>query len=115
MNVDEFVENKVLPQFRDIVAAIRGHVRTHFPELKEEISYGILAFRRKRIVAVVSPTKKGVTLAFSRGAEFKDVLGLLEGVGMKSKNLRMRSIEEFDEKALSYYMSQAVTCDEKAE
>ncbi len=115
MNVDEFVEKKVLPQYGDIVAAIREHVRTNFPELKEEISYGILAFRRRRIVAVVSPTKKGVTLAFSRGAEFNDERGLLEGVGKKSKNLRMGNIKEFDGNAITYYLEQAVTLDDQAE
>ncbi|HTY47965.1 MAG TPA: DUF1801 domain-containing protein [Methanomassiliicoccales archaeon] len=111
MNVEEFVEKKVLPQYRPIVAAIRRFVRTDFPALSEEISYGILAFRKKHIVAVISPTKKGITLAFSRGAEFDDRFGLLEGVGKRSKNLRMSSVDEIDLKVLSYYFGQAVGLD----
>jgi hypothetical protein len=39
---------------------------------QELISYGILGWRGKQILAVIIPTKKDITLAFSRGAEFKD-------------------------------------------
>ena len=115
MNIEEFVEKKVLPQYRPIVAAIRLFVRTDFPALSEEISYSILAFRMKHIVAVINPTKKGITLAFSRGAEFDDRFDLLEGLGKRSKNLRMSSVDEIDLKVLVYYFRQAVGLDDRGD
>ncbi len=113
MTVDEFVESKVLAEYRDIVAAIRGPMRECAPDAQELISYGIPAYKGRRILAVISPTKKGITLAFSRGAEFEDKYGLLEGVGKVSKNVRMSRIEDFNQAALRYYLKQALELDEE--
>jgi uncharacterized protein YdhG (YjbR/CyaY superfamily) len=111
MNVDEFVENKVLPEYRDIVEVIRTCMRTLAPQAEEVISYGIPAYRVKHIIAVISPTKKGVTLAFSNGAAFEDKLGLLEGLGKVSKNLRFKNAAEVDREVIKYYLDQALEFD----
>lgn len=109
--VDDFVKARVLPEFRPIVAMIRALVKQTVPEAQEIISYGIPAFKAKRILAVISPTKKGITLAFSRGAEFEDKHGLLEGVGKVSKNVRMRTIADVNKPALRDYLNQALKLD----
>ena len=107
--VDGFVESRVLPEYRDIVSMIRRAMREHAPKSEEVLTYGILGFRIRRIIAVISPTKKGITLAFSRGAEFEDKYGLLEGVGKVSKNIRLSAEDEIPKAALRYYIKQAVT------
>lgn len=111
MTVDEFVQTKVLPEYRDIVTALRALMQECAPDAKEGISYGIPAYRGRRILAVISPTKKGITFAFSRGAEFEDRYGLLEGVGKVSKNVRIRRVEEINASALRYYIEQALKLD----
>ena len=111
MTVDEFVETKVLPEYRDIVSMLRELMREMAPDAKEMISYGIPAYKRKRIIAVISPTKKGITFAFSRGAEFEDKYGLLEGVGKVSKNVRIKSMDTVNKEALRYYIKQALKLD----
>ena len=111
MTVDEFVETKVLPEYRDIVSMLRKLMREMAPDAKEMISYGIPAYKRKRIIAVISPTKKGITFAFSRGAEFEDKYGLLEGVGKVSKNVRIKSMDTLNKEALRYYIKQALKLD----
>ena len=93
MTVDEFVQTKVLAEYREIVAAIRSLMKECAPDAKEMISYGIPAYKGRLMLAVISPTKKGITLAFSRGADFEDTYGLLEGVGKVSKNVRMSRME----------------------
>jgi hypothetical protein len=113
MTVDEFVQSKVLAEYRDIVAAIRSLMKECAPDAQEMISYGIPAFKGRRILAVISPTKKGITLAFSRGAEFEDSYGLLEGVGKVSKNVRMSRMEDFNQDALRYYIKQALELDQE--
>ena len=45
-------------------------MREMAPDIQEEIHYGIPAFKGWRILAVISPTKKDITFAFSRGVEF---------------------------------------------
>ncbi|MDD1769514.1 MAG: DUF1801 domain-containing protein, partial [Methanomassiliicoccales archaeon] len=81
------------------------------PDAKETISYGIPAYKIMRIIAVISPTRKGITLAFSRGAEFEDKYGFLEGEGRKSRNVRIKDVKEINRGALVYYIRQAVKLD----
>ncbi len=111
--VDEFVMRKVLPGYRDIVAELRKLVRECAPDAKEVMSYGVPMYKRKRTLAVISPTKKGITFAFSRGADFEDKYGLLEGVGKVSKNVRMKDLKDVNKRALRYYMRQALEFDEQ--
>ncbi len=113
MTVDEFIKARVLPEYRPIAQALRTLMRENAPDAKEIISYGIPAFKRKRILAVISPTKKGITFAFSKGAAFEDRYGLLEGVGKVSKNVRISSVKEINRAALRYYIKQALDYDDR--
>lgn len=113
LTVDEFVERRVLPQYRDIVTEIRKLMRECAPDVQEVISYGIPTYRGRRGLAVISPTKQGITLAFSRGASFQDRYGLLEGVGKVSKNVRMKDLKEVNRPALRYYIRQALELDSR--
>jgi hypothetical protein len=111
MTVDEFVTRRVLSEYRDIVAELRKLMREYAPNAKELISYGIPMYRQKRTLAVISPTKKGITFAFSRGADFQDKYGLLEGEGKVSKNVRTKALKEVNRAALRYYIRQALEFD----
>ncbi len=109
--IDDFLKYKVLPQHQDIVAKLRALMKEHAPNAREIITYGILGWRCKKIIAVVSPTKKDITLAFSRGAEFEDKYDLLTGKGHVSKNVKIKDIKSMDEDALRYYIKQALEFD----
>jgi hypothetical protein len=113
MNVDEFVETRVLPQYRDIVAMLRELMREAAPAVVEAISYGIPAYKGKRIIAVISPSKTGITFSFSRGAQFEDKYGLLRGVGKSSKHIKVKSLDAVNKEALKYYIAQALESDSK--
>ena len=113
MTVDEFVKQRVLPEYRDIVDELRTVMREHAPDAREVISYGVPMYKRKRTLAVISPTKEGITFAFSRGAGFEEKFGLLEGVGKVSKNVRMKNLKEMNRAALRYYIKQALEFDKK--
>ncbi len=111
LTVDEFVSSKVLPEFHPVVAMIRDLMRECAPAAQEVISYGIPAYRVKRIVAVISPTQKDITLSFSRGAQFEDPYGLLRGVGKASKHVKIKSLDNVNMEALRYYVQQALEFD----
>lgn len=113
ITVDEFVKTKVLPKYQPIVEELRTLIRQTAPEVKEVMSYGIPNYRGKRGIAVISPAKTHITLAFSRGAEFEDKYGLLEGVGKVSKNVRFRDVKDINKEALRYYIKQALKFDEE--
>lgn len=108
--VETFIERRVLAEYRGIVSMLRTAMRED-AKSEEVLTYGILGFRRNRIIAVISPTRKGITLAFSRGAEFEDKYGLLEGVGKVSKNIRLSEAGEITRTKLRYYIKQAVALD----
>lgn len=113
MTVDEFIETKVLPEFHPIMAMIRELMKECAPDAQEIISYGIPAYRGKRILAVISPTKKDITFAFSRGAEFEDKYNLLHGVGKVSKHVKIKNLADANKDALRYYIQQALEFDAK--
>ena len=110
-DVDEFIKTKVLPEYQDIAVRVRDIIREYAPNAWEGISYGIPMWKGTRALAVMSPTKKGITLAFSQGAKFEDKYGLLEGIGKVSKNVRVKSLDELNKEALRYYIAQALKLD----
>lgn len=110
-SVDEFVKSKVLPEHRAIVEMLRQMMQELAPGAQEVLTYGILAWKAKNILAVISPTKKDITFAFSRGAEFEDKYGMLRGVGRVSKHVKIADVEGIHKAALRYYIRQAVKLD----
>jgi uncharacterized protein YdhG (YjbR/CyaY superfamily) len=113
VSVDEFVNLKVLPELQPVVTMIRALMKECAPEAQELISYGIPAYKTKRIIAVISPTKKDITLSFSRGAQFEDRYGLLKGVGKSSKHVKVKTLASANVDALRYYIQQALEFDKK--
>ncbi len=112
MTVDEYLEKKVSPDQRATVATIRRLMREAAPGAKEIIAYGTLGWKIKGIIAVINPTKKYLTFAFLRGAEFEDKYGILEGTGKKRKLLKVK-YKDGNTTALRYYIRQAVKFDKE--
>ena len=92
---------------------IRGLMREVAPNTKEGIAYGIPVWKGKRILAVISPTKKDITFSFSRGAQFEDKYGLLRGVGKSSKHVKIKNLEQVNREVLKYYIEQALELDKR--
>jgi hypothetical protein len=111
--VEEFIEQRVQPEHREIVDRLRTLMREVAPNAKEVLTYGILGWRGNLMLAVVSPTKKDITFAFSRGAEFEDNYGLLKGFGKKSKHVKIKNVQAINQEALEYYVKQALELDAK--
>jgi len=109
--VDAYVKAKIRPEHQAIVAMLRELMHECAPNAKELVTYGIPAWRGKRILVVISPTKKDITFAFSRGAEFKDKYGLLKGVGKVSKHVKIKDLDTVNKEALRYYIKQALELD----
>ncbi len=111
--IDEFLKNRVLPEHLPIVAMLRTLMKECAPKAKEQISYGILMWKQTRGLAVVSPTKKDITFAFSQGAKFEDKYKLLQGVGKVSKHVKIKNLKEAPKAAIKYYIKQAVQLDDR--
>ena len=107
----DFLKYRVLPEHKPIVAFLRTTMRKYAPQAREEISYGVMMWKQNRGLAVISPTKKDITFAFSRGAKFEDKFNLLQGVGNVSKHVKIKNLQEVNKAALKYYIKQALQLD----
>jgi hypothetical protein len=113
LTVDEFVKTRVLPEYQSIVAMIRQLMKDCAPNATETISYGIPVFKIKKIFAVISPNKEGITFSFTHGTEFEDKYHLLRGVGKVSKHVKLKNLANVNEEALRYYIKQALEIEAK--
>src|SRR5512141_1944067 len=93
LTVDEYVKTQVLPEYQDVVEAIRALMRDCAPNAKEDIAYGIPVWKVRKIFAVISPNKQGITFSFTHGAEFEDKYGLLKGAGKTSKHVKIKNVQ----------------------
>jgi hypothetical protein len=109
--IDEFVKTKVQPEFQAIVDVLRELMREHAPTASEVIANGSPAWRGNKILAIISPSKTHLTFAFERGAEFTDQHGLLEGVGKKTRHVKLKNVAALNRDALRDYIAQAVMLD----
>jgi hypothetical protein len=109
----EFMAARVRPELQPVVQRLRALMQELVPQAVEVISYGVPMYRLTRVIAVISPTKKDVTFAFSQGASFEDKYGLLQGVGKVSKNLKFKTVADIKPAQLKYYLKQAVKHDQR--
>jgi hypothetical protein len=110
-DVDEFVRMRVPPAHQETVATLRELMKQYAPDAREDIAYNIPVWRRKGILAVISPSKGHVTMSFSRGADFLDDHGQLQGVGKQTRHLKFKKASDVDPEILRDYVAQAVGLD----
>lgn len=114
---DTFIEERVLPQYRDIVRAFCAQMARVAPEATGRIRggtekyYGVPVYKVVRDIVAISPTKTGVTFSFTAGAGFTDPAGLLSGAGKQSRTVRVRKIGDYPEAAMEHYIRQGVETD----
>jgi hypothetical protein len=113
MTVDEFVKARVAPEFRPIVAAIRGLMKECAPDTQEVVSYDMPVYKGKTLFAWINPPKKDVTLSFTRGVQLEDKYRLLRGDAKGgARHVKMKNLEDVNKPALRYYIKQAVKLDQ---
>jgi hypothetical protein len=111
--VDSFVKQKVPPEFKSIVEAVRGLMREWAPKSDEKISYGMLVWSGNLIFAWIIPTTKHITFGFMQGAYFEDKYGLLKGTGKHARHVKLKKLEDINKTTLRYYVRQALAADKK--
>ncbi len=109
VEVDEFVRDKVLPEYQDVVAELRALLRKEAPGAREVMSYGLpMYFQSKSAFAWISPNQKGISLGFREGVRFEDRYGLLRGSVKHARHLQIKDLAGVDKPALRYYIKQAL-------
>ncbi|MFC4048632.1 DUF1801 domain-containing protein [Actinomadura syzygii] len=109
--IDEYMQKHLPPHHQEIVTIVRTLMREEAPEAQETISRGSPAWKAAKLLAIISRSKTHITLAFTRGAEFTDPHGLLEGKGKTTRHVRLKDPTKIDKEALRAYIHQALTLD----
>ncbi|QKW37238.1 DUF1801 domain-containing protein [Actinomadura sp. NAK00032] len=109
--IDTYAATKLDPKYAEILAALRALMSEEAPDAAECLTYGSPAWRGTKVLAVISQSKTHLTFAFERGAEFEDAHGLLQGVGKKTRHVKIKTLGGIDEQALRDYIGQAVRLD----
>ncbi|MFE9101881.1 DUF1801 domain-containing protein [Actinomadura geliboluensis] len=109
--IDTYAATKLDPKYAEILAKLRALMAEEAPDAAECLTYGSPAWRGTKVLAVISQSKTHLTFAFERGAEFEDAHGLLQGVGKKTRHVKIKTLDGIDEKALRDYIGQAVRLD----
>lgn len=92
-NPDRWIEN--CPDFsRPICEQLREWFIRWEPDLAESIKWNMLCFTGRKLVCGVSGCRKHVSIAFFRGMELQDSMGLFDG---GENNTSIRSIRITDE------------------
>lgn len=109
--VDEFIAQKIQPEFHEVVALVRRLMAEGAPDATEKISYGMLMWAGNWPLAWINPTKKDITFGFRAGAYFDDAYGLLKGTGKHARHVKLRTVAGANQEALMDYIRQAVEDD----
>ena len=107
-SVDEYVELLETPQ-RAVAARLRRIVRTHFPQLREDIKWHVPVYSLDTTPIVsIEGFKAHVNLKVFKGAGLRDSAGILEGTGKGVRHVKFRSPEDVDEGKIRKLIDEAL-------
>lgn len=112
--VDGFIEQNVLPEYRDVITVLRAVMQDAAPAAELQMSYGLPMWKGRGYLAYVSPSKQGITFGFPYGAHFEDPHGVLKGTAKHARHLKYKRASDVDEGVLRSYIAQAVAGDARA-
>lgn len=95
--VTEYIEKQKSPQ-KDICNKIRSVILKTFPNIKEEMKWGVPSYENGKYYFVA--LKDHVNLGFSIKELSKEELALFSGSGKTMKIIEIKSLKDFNEKEI---------------
>jgi hypothetical protein len=96
------------PKHRRIIAALRKLVKRIAPKLDESVKWGNGCWlSAESPVSYVYSADDHVQFGFFRGASLEDPRGLLEGKAQYVRHIKLRAVDDIDEKAFAALLRQA--------
>ena len=96
-DVDEYIEKQKSPQ-KEICLELRRIIFRIFPKIEEEMKWGVPNYAKGKYYFVA--LKDHVNLGFSLKALSKEEQKLFEGSGKTMKHIKIRSLEEINQKEI---------------
>jgi len=94
--VDDYIEKQKSPQ-KEISEKLREIILETFPDIKEEMKLGVPWYEGKYYIVAL---KDHVNLGFSLKGLSKKEIELFEGGGKTMRHVKIRSLNEIDEKKI---------------
>ena len=94
--VEKYIEKQKSPQ-KEICKNLRKIVVKAFPDIKEEMKMGVPWYEGKYYIVAL---KDHVNLGFSLKGLSKKEIELFEGSGKTMRHVKIRSMDEIDEKKI---------------
>jgi len=94
--VEEYIQKQKSPQ-KEICQKLRETILTTFPDIKEEMKYGVPNYGNKYYIVAL---KTHVNLGFSIKDLTKEELALFEGSSKTTRHLKVNSLENIDDKKI---------------
>ncbi|RRD48835.1 DUF1801 domain-containing protein [Buchananella hordeovulneris] len=88
----------------EIANSVRVRILQLADVVEEEVKYGGILFAAPEPFCGIFVYKQHVTLEFGHGAEMVDPHGLLEGKGKGRRHLKLRTLEDVENKHLMDYL-----------
>lgn len=111
VDVNKFLEDLrfISPERCDLVRAIQKVFNQSDPNVTEGVKYGGLTFSTSRgLVGGIFSYKEHVSIEFSDGADFPDPGGVLEGGGKRRRHIKLRSLNDINDKSVVTYVREAL-------
>lgn len=111
VKVNEFLEDLrlVSPERYELVCAIQKLFNQADPNVTGGVKYGGLTFSTsKGLVGGIFSYKEHVSIEFSDGADFPDPGGVLEGGGKRRRHIKLRSLNDINNKSVVTYVREAL-------
>jgi len=92
----------------EILQDLRKIVFSNCPETNERMMYGGIMFSIKNDFGGVFVSKNHISFEFSFGVNMKDPHNSLEGTGKLRRHLKIRSINDIEDKKVDFFVKQVL-------
>jgi len=97
-NIDDYIQKQRSPQ-KEICQKLRELILETFPNVKEEMKWGVPAFADGKFYIV--SLKEHVNLGFSSKGLSKEELALFDGGGKTMKHIEVSELGDIDKKRIT--------------
>lgn len=110
-SVDSWIELRVPPRHHALVERVRALMHECAPDAREAISYDMICWTQRQMLAYLTSREQDVTLGFVHGTQLVDPYELLKGRGRSARHIKIKDAATIPETALHDYIAQAIKLD----
>lgn len=112
--VDAYIANREAPVAATL-SALRELILRCSPAISESIKYGLPFFTYHRPLCYLNPTRSGINLGFTRGAELSNGKGVLAGKGKLVRHIHIPCGDTIPERLIRETLYESMMLNDPAE